>query len=99
MTTLFVAGSKKEQGMYDSATSSIWSEITFKFIQDTFSPIYSLSFAVILISVDSWEMHTVPVKRLDTSTHSRVFLYFLLFSTLQNNSEGITLWNDTNGIM
>jgi hypothetical protein len=23
MTTLFVAGSKKEQGMYDSATSSI----------------------------------------------------------------------------
>jgi hypothetical protein len=30
--------------------------------------------------------YTVPVKSLDTPTHSRVFLYFLLFSTLYNNS-------------
>ena len=27
-------------------------------------------------------IYTVPVKSLDTPTHSRVFLYFLLFSTL-----------------
>ena len=32
---------------------------------------------------------TVPVKSYDTPTHSRVFLYFLLFSTLYNNSEDI----------
>ena len=32
---------------------------------------------------------TVPVKSLDTPTNSRVFLYFLLFSTLYNKSEDI----------
>jgi hypothetical protein len=41
----------------------------------------------------------VPIKSLDTPTHSRVFLYFLkLFSTLQNNSDDIKtmkwhIWN------
>ena len=33
------------------------------------------------------EKNTVPDTSLDTPTHSKVFLYFLLFSTLLNNSE------------
>jgi hypothetical protein len=37
----------------------------------------------------TFSVHTVPVKGLDTSTLSRVFLYFLLFPALQNNSEDI----------
>ena len=42
---------------------------------------------------------TVPVKSLDTPTHSRVFLYFYYFSHCRIIAMTSKLWNNTYGIM